>query len=175
MSVQPNLELGEALLLVYDEALPAVYGYLRRRVANDQVAEDLTSETFLAAVNSVRTATTAEVNVAWLTGIARHKLLDHYRRMDRDKRNLQAVAAVSSDAVDPWNVSLRDELAELTLADIGVHHRAALTLRYLDGLSVPEVATTLGRTVHATEALLVRARIAFRANYEIQAQSLEEQ
>ena len=36
------------------------------------------------------------------------------------------------------------------------------TLRYLDGLSVPEVAEHLGRTVHATEALLVRARNAFR-------------
>jgi DNA-directed RNA polymerase specialized sigma24 family protein len=48
--------------------------------------------------------------------------------------------------------------------------RAALTLRHLDGLSVPEVATVLGRTVHATEALLVRARNAFRASYEIQAQ-----
>ena len=46
------------------------------------------------------------------------------------------------------------------------HHRAALTLRYLDGLSVPEVAEHLGRTVHATEALLVRARVAFRRAYE---------
>jgi len=40
-----------------------------------------------------------------------------------------------------------------------------LTLRYLDGLSVPEVSELLGRTVHATEALLVRARHAFRARY----------
>jgi RNA polymerase sigma-70 factor (ECF subfamily) len=39
-------------------------------------------------------------------------------------------------------------------------------LRYLDGLSVPEVAEALGRTVHATEALLVRARAAFRRVYE---------
>ena len=40
-----------------------------------------------------------------------------------------------------------------------------LTLRYLDGLPVPEVADLLGRTVHTTEALLVRARNAFRAEY----------
>ena len=48
----------------------------------------------------------------------------------------------------------------------GPHHRAALTLRYLDGLPVPEVARHLDRTVHATEALLVRARAAFRLLYE---------
>ena len=44
-------------------------------------------------------------------------------------------------------------------------HRTALTLRYLDGLPVPEVAALLDRTVHATEALLVRARLAFRRAY----------
>ena len=53
-----------------------------------------------------------------------------------------------------------------TLERLGAHHRSALTLRYLDGLAVPEVAEVLGRTVHATEALLVRARRAFRDAYE---------
>ena len=52
------------------------------------------------------------------------------------------------------------------LDQLGVHHRAALTLRYLDGLPVPEVARHLDRTVHATEALLVRARAAFRRIYD---------
>ena len=49
---------------------------------------------------------------------------------------------------------------------LGEHHRAALTLRYVDGLPVPQVAALLDRTVHATEALLVRARAAFRRAYD---------
>jgi len=56
--------------------------------------------------------------------------------------------------------------AREVLGRLGAHHRAALTLRYLDGLPVPEVARHLDRTVHATEALLVRARAAFRRMYE---------
>jgi RNA polymerase sigma-70 factor (ECF subfamily) len=52
------------------------------------------------------------------------------------------------------------------LSELGAHHQAVLTLRYLDGLPVAEVAAHLGRTVHATEALLVRARIAFRRAYD---------
>jgi hypothetical protein len=44
-------------------------------------------------------------------------------------------------------------------------HRAALALRYLDGLPVAQVARALDRTVTATEALLVRARAAFRRSY----------
>ena len=51
------------------------------------------------------------------------------------------------------------------LGALAAHHRAALTLRYLDGLPVADVADHLGRTLHATEALLVRARRAFRACY----------
>ena len=56
-------------------------------------------------------------------------------------------------------------LAHQVLAAQPAAHRAALTLRYLDGLGVPEVARTLGRTVGATESLLTRARTAFRRSY----------
>lgn len=52
------------------------------------------------------------------------------------------------------------------LERLSTPHRAALTLRYLDGCTVPETAALLERTVHATEALLVRARRAFRHEYE---------
>jgi RNA polymerase sigma-70 factor (ECF subfamily) len=51
------------------------------------------------------------------------------------------------------------------LDGLAPQHRAVLTLRYLDDLPVPQVAALLQRTVHATEALLVRARGAFRRAY----------
>jgi RNA polymerase sigma-70 factor (ECF subfamily) len=66
---------------------------------------------------------------------------------------------------DPWDTHVDSTRAHEALARLAGHHRAALTLRYLDGLPVPEVADHLGRTVHATEALLVRARSAFRKIY----------
>ncbi len=65
-----------------------------------------------------------------------------------------------------WDVELDLLDARDVLEALGPHHRAALTLRYVDDLSVPAVAELLGRTVHATEALLVRARSAFRVAYE---------
>ena len=69
------------------------------------------------------------------------------------------------EPVDPWDVRLDATRAHETLARLGPHHRAALTLRYLDDLPVAEVAAVLERTLHATEALLVRARSAFRRVY----------
>ncbi len=157
---------GDALLAGYDRALPQVYGYLVVRVGSPAVAEDLCSETFLAAVAAIEAGTLREPTVAWLIGVARHKLVDHWRRQAREERRLHAVADLAEEVDDPWDVRLQADHARHVLGGLGAHHRSALVLRYLDGLSVPEVAATLGRTVHATEALLVRARRAFRAAYE---------
>jgi RNA polymerase sigma-70 factor, ECF subfamily len=158
------------LLALYDRAVGDVYGYLLRRCRSRAEAEDLTSEVFLAAVAAVVRRPPSELTVGWLIGIARHKLVDHWRRLEREQRRLRAVADEPDGVavIDEWDVRLDALAARDVLAQLGAHHRAALTLRYLDGLAVPEVASVLDRTVHATEALLVRARAAFRQRYEAQ-------
>ncbi|MDJ0771174.1 MAG: RNA polymerase sigma factor [Ilumatobacter sp.] len=156
---------GSALLELYDRALPEVYGYLLHRCRNRTTAEDLTAESFMAAVESIRRDAVREVTTAWLVGIARHKLVDHWRRLEREARNLRAVDEPSVDD-DPWDAELDGFAARDVLDRLGAHHRAALTLRYVDDLPVPRVAEVLDRTVHATETLLVRARRAFRELYE---------
>lgn len=153
------------LLELYDEALPRVYGYLRSRCGTQPLAEDLTAETFLAAVDAVRRPEPPTVDTPWLIGVARHKLVDHWRRAAREERGLRAVGE-SPAAEDPWEEQLDVMVARATLDRLGPHHRAALTLRYLDDLPVLQVAALLGRTLHATESLLVRARAAFRRAYE---------
>jgi RNA polymerase sigma-70 factor (ECF subfamily) len=151
------------LVALYDLALPQVYGYLMSRCGDRTVAEDLTSETFLAGAAARQDA---PLTVGWLIGVARHKLVDHWRRQSRQQRLLQAVEGSSVEVDDPWEVELERWRAREVLAGLAPQHRAALTLRYLDGLSVPESAAILERTVAATEALLVRARREFRSNYE---------
>jgi RNA polymerase sigma-70 factor (ECF subfamily) len=155
------------LLALYDRALPQVYGYLRPRCENQGTAEDLSAETFLAAVAAVRRPDPPPIDVAWLIGVARHKLVDHWRRVARESRNLRLAAENLSvdDAVDTVDVHLDALRARAALDTLGPHHRAVLTLRYLDDLPVAEVAELIGRTLHATEALLVRARSAFRRAY----------
>lgn len=167
--------MGEAgaaagtLMGLYERALPMVYGYLLDRCGDVATAEDLTSETFLAAARAVSGTggvAPAEVSMPWVFGVARHKLVDHWRRRGRDERLQDDLARLQADAEDPWDERVDALTAARVLARLGGHHRSALTLRYVDGLSVSEVAEILGRTVHATEALLVRARVAFRKDYE---------
>jgi RNA polymerase sigma-70 factor (ECF subfamily) len=156
---------GADLLLLYDRALPEVYGYLLARCRSVPVAEDLTSETFLAAVRAIEEGTVPHLSVAWLIGVARHKLVDHWRRLAREEAKLSLVGG-EPDVDDPWDAQLEAARAREVLDSLGPHHRGALVLRYVDGLPVREVADHLDRTEHATEALLVRARRAFRAAYE---------
>jgi RNA polymerase sigma-70 factor (ECF subfamily) len=156
---------GDPLIAIYRLALPQVYGYLLPRCGSVAVAEDLTAETFMAAVAASREDRPANVTVAWLVGVARHKLVDHWRRIAREQRHL-AVAEADAEALDdPWGDWLDAEAAHAALSRLSANHRIALTLRYLDGLPVAMIAAHLGRSEHATETLLVRARAALRRVY----------
>jgi RNA polymerase sigma-70 factor, ECF subfamily len=156
---------GQVLLAIYDEGVTQVFSYLRNRVHDRGVAEDLTAETFLAAVRQVNNGQVDDVTVAWLIGIARHKLLDHWRRATRTSS-----APLETDGTDvpddPWDAVINTARISDVLHQLPAPHRCALTLRYLDGWSVPDVAIALDRSVHATESLLARARTAFRSAYE---------
>lgn len=169
----PTIDHGAALLTIYDHAVGEVYAYLRARCGNRAVAEDLTADTFLAAVGQIRRGRVDEVTVAWLIGIARHKLLDEWRRAARRPRSEHldgdgAPHEPTVDGDDVWDAVIDQQLVGDVMAELGSHHRSALTMRYFDGLPVTEVAVHLGRTVEATETLLVRARRRFRIVYERQ-------
>ena len=155
---------ADPVVAIYDRALPQVYGYLLMRCGSVVVAEDLTAETFMAAV-AARQHDDHEVSVGWLIGVARHKLVDHWRRIEREQRGLAAVEQASDAVDDPWEEWVNADTAHAALARVSGLHRLALTLRYLDGLPVAEVADHVGRSVHATETLLARARAALRRVY----------
>lgn len=161
------------LLALYDAAAPEVFAYLAARCGNRTVAEDLTADTFLAAVGQVRRDAVDTVTVAWLIGIARHKLLDHWRRTARRPVTTtlpdeSGELPHSTNGEDVWDAVLDRARVQSVMDELGSHHRGALVLRYVDGLPVAQVADVLGRTVEATETLLVRARRRFRTIYERQ-------
>ncbi|MGH3560139.1 RNA polymerase sigma factor [Mycobacterium sp.] len=166
MSAEPDpTDAPRTLLALYDQALPVVYGYFIRRCGDRGTAEDLTSETFLAAMDAARKTEPPPIALPWLLGVARHKLADHYRR--RHHRFTVPVAELPEpvDEGEDWDAELDRIVAETVLARLSEPHRTVLALRYMDDCSVPECAELIGRTVHATEALLVRARRAFKAHY----------
>ena len=158
--------LGDELLGLYPSALPQVYGFLLARCHDQALAEDLTSDAFMAAVAAVNDGSVDSVSVGWLIVVARRRLVDYWRRLEVEQRSLRVIRDASDMATDPWDEVLDVEAARSALEGVRPNYRAALTLRYIDGLSVPEVAQLLGRSIHATEGVLQRARVALRRAYE---------
>jgi RNA polymerase sigma-70 factor (ECF subfamily) len=149
---------------VYKRTVADVYSYLASRVGDRETAEELTQDVFVVGARHV--AAGEVVDSAWLIGVARHKLIDHWRARARQDRNL--VLAQSAEQTRPVGESAAVDpgLAAVVLAGLSPTYRAALVLRHVDGLSVAAVADYLGRTVEATDQVLSRARAAFRTKYQ---------
>jgi len=149
----------------YDAALPRVYSYLLHRCGGQAVvAEDLTQSVFLAAVREIRSGHGIEHPTAWVIGIARHKLADHYRTLDREERRLRLVWT-SGETEPALDEHLDRDLVLEVLRQLPASQRGALVLRYLDDLPVADVALALQKSIRATESLLARGRDGFKRRY----------
>ncbi len=169
----PNAREPADVSAWFDDALPRLFGYFIVRVGGRvDVAEDLTQETVLAAVRSSSGPPGDAPVMAWLYGIARHKLVDHYRREERERRQFGPASPDLLDigpspplgCLDLDSLHTRDDIVA-TLDRLPPRQRSALVLRYFDDCDVGTTAKHLNLSVHATESLLARGRNAFRRIY----------
>ena len=165
-----RLDDQAAFRAFYRDALPRVYGYFLTRCGHDRsTAEDLTQETFLVAIRGSDRSTAISAPMPWIMGVARHKLLDHWRAWEREGRRLAAVKAAAATEPQsellPWDEEQGVEHASAALANVPAAQRTALVLHHMDGLTVRQVAEQLGRSSGAVESLLSRGRASFRDAY----------
>ena len=145
--------------LLYDRHVTSVYRYLLARVGNIQDAEDLTSQTFLEALESLpRYRGTGDFR-AWLFRIARNKSIDHYRKHRRD------VSLMEDDDFADEGLETPDTAVEqsMALASVVRHLRAlspdraeVISLRLFAQLEIKEIAVTLNKPETAVRMLLHR-------------------
>jgi RNA polymerase sigma-70 factor (ECF subfamily) len=133
--------------------------------------EDLWQESLLAAYNALPSYRGQSRLFSWMCSIARHKLIDHMRRQGRrasdvfsDIPRLQ-VSQMSATQALPEEIVTQKATCVLvveTLTLLPEDYRRVLNSRYIEELSVSEIAQSLGKTYKATESLLSRARGAFK-------------
>jgi RNA polymerase sigma-70 factor (ECF subfamily) len=169
--VGPDADIADnkldGLQTLYRDTFTRVYSFLFHAVGgNTAAAEDLTQETFMAAAGQLRKGVVAQSSLSWMLGIARHQLIDHYRSEARIARRRAAAHEVERQRTEAQASSEgARERVYAALVSVPVPQRTVLVLKYLDGLPVLEIAHAIGRSVHATESLLVRGRATFRAAY----------
>ena len=151
------------------EACRTCHGYLFHRCGrNSELAEELTQQAFVEAVRSHGRFRGQADATTWVIGIARHKLVDHFRRAERDTRRLAALSARDLGHAGHAGSSpptAPDDIDD-ALALFPALQRAVLVLHYMDQLSVREVAHSIGKSEAATASLLARGRDTFRQAYQ---------
>jgi RNA polymerase sigma-70 factor (ECF subfamily) len=148
----------------YDRNLPVVYGYLFHRCGrNPELAEELTQQAFVEAVRNRKRFRGEAGAATWVIGIARHKLVDHFRRAEREQGRLIPLDTLAPDRLGS-SPNAPDEIDD-ALAVLPSLQRAVLVLHYMDRLSVRDVGRAIGKSEAATASLLARGRDAFRRAY----------
>ncbi len=158
-----------------------LYRYALLRLRDGMLAEDLVQETFLAAVQAKFSGQSSEKT--WLTGILKHKIVDHLRKAHREMPlgdDLAAAADKQNDHFNQrghWNIDIRawadpDRALEngefwsvfaLCLEGLPQRHAQALMLREFDGLSSEDICQELGvGTTNNLWVILSRARMRMR-------------
>jgi RNA polymerase sigma-70 factor (ECF subfamily) len=149
----------EAFATLYRRYLQRVYSYLLSRVGNIQDAQDLTTQTFLAALQGISTYEPRGMFAAWLLSIARRKVMDHFRHtpptLALDDLDIAIQPHQFVDAVVLERLQMQEVV---TLLDkINPDRAEALRLRYFGGLSFREVAIAMEKTEGAVKMLVARA------------------
>jgi RNA polymerase sigma-70 factor, ECF subfamily len=149
-----------------------VYRYVVQRLApRRELADDVVQEVFLIALQRLDTFGWQSPVLAWLLGIARHKVEDIYRARLREPSPLIDDDSVATTAEWP---AIEEELdraraADKTrriLAQLPEPYGTALMWRYWEKRSTREIAALTGKTEKAVERLLARARTRFKSLWE---------
>jgi RNA polymerase sigma-70 factor (ECF subfamily) len=149
----------DAFAALYRRHLDRVYRYLLARLADHFLAQDVTAQTFLAALEGIGSYRHDGSVSAWLLGIARKKAVDALRRQ-RGTLPLESATGLASPQPSPERVvAARVELQQVVkaLRAITPERGEALALRVFGGLSVAETARVLGKSEAAIKMLVLRA------------------
>jgi RNA polymerase sigma-70 factor (ECF subfamily) len=155
---------GRALALIHDQFYPALHRFALYRLGEAEAAADVAAEVFVRLLDALHAGRAPQTSLrGWLFGVASHLVADHYRR--------KPAAALSDDLPDPGGAQSVASEVEARLARAAVQaevrrltgeQQQVLALRFGDGFSVEETATTLGKSVTAVKALQLRAVEALR-------------
>jgi RNA polymerase sigma-70 factor (ECF subfamily) len=167
--LQQALASDDAFDRWYARTLPRVYAFLLSRCGGDAaLAEELSQQTFIAAIDQRSRFDGRSDVVTWLCGIARHKLADHFRSLERQERRRMELEVrqirLEHDAARRPALDERVAIGE-AMRSLPAAYQAVLAFAILDGLSIAEVSRLLRRSEPATRSLLHRARESFRRAY----------
>ncbi len=154
-----------AFTQLYNANFDRIYRYIYARVKSQAHAEDLTQDVFIKALEAIGNYKWKELPfAAWLFRIAHNTVIDHVRKVSREKRAGFDEAHLAT-VEDPVEISEREyevEQLKIALEKLPEAQREVATLRFIAQLSIAETAKVLGKSEGTVKALQFNATMALR-------------
>lgn len=169
----PCADDSDANALLYDRYGQVIFAYVRLHTPLREDAEDMTLEVFLAALERNNLADLIEEEqLVWLRKVARNKVIDAYRRVNRHPaveldRIVETITA--DERAEPEQSALRqEEYGQLraAISRLPTLQQQLLQLRFGDNLRLAEIAALLNKREAAVRKLLSRTLAFLRAQYD---------
>jgi RNA polymerase sigma-70 factor (ECF subfamily) len=153
---------AEAFGQLYDHYVSGVFRFVYYRVGSQQLAEDLTSETFVRGLRAIQRFNWQGKDFgAWLTTIARNLIADHFKS-SRSRLEIvsETIPEGKTHAPSPEQEVLSlisNEMLFEAVSALPPEQRDCILMRFIQGLSIAQTAAALGRSEGAIKQLQLRA------------------
>lgn len=161
---------------LYNENVAKIYRFIYFRVASEEIAQDLTSEVFLKAwqyinkpeivfglsLGALKQDKQLKNPRAFFYQIARNLVVDFYRQKDKapislDEITDKAIADKSESLIEKTDKSLEMDFIKQAMIQLSEDYQEVIVWRYLDELSIKEIAVILDKSEGAVRVVLSRA------------------
>jgi RNA polymerase sigma-70 factor (ECF subfamily) len=157
----------QAFDTLYQRYAPSLRCFLRRRLPNPDLVEDVCHDVLLVAWQQAERFQAQARLSTWLCGIARHRAQKAWQRVARQPAALRPTSGAGETAVDPAGLLLHQEQNQClarAVAQLPSDLRVVVEAVYYQAASYEAIAAHLGCTVGTVQARLVRARRRLRAS-----------
>ena len=156
----------EAFGALYDQYYSPIFNYVLRRVANIEIAQDITSEVFFRALKNLGKFRWQNISVSfWLYRIATNQITDHFRKNNHKTISLEEVKELTANFDLPSDFPQAEEelirhedflLLHQNIAKLSIKYQEVIVLRFFEDKQIKDIARILGKREGTVKALLHR-------------------
>lgn len=163
---------SEEIKKIYQQYSPSLFNFISSKMERREDAEEILQDTWLAILDSLPLFNGRSSFLTWAKSIALHEIADFYRK--RKIKSLvfsrlpfleNLVSQALGPELDYQKKETRQEI-EKVLSTLSEGYRKILRLKYVEGLSMIEIARALDLSFKSIESRLFRARLAFKTAWQ---------
>lgn len=151
---------------LYETNYPKIFGYILKRVAEVQIAQDITSETFLKALKNIKKFRWQNISFsAWLYRIASNEISNYFRKNKYRPISFEKISEPISSSNPSAEIIQAEEQLEKhkeflelqkKISRLSAIYQEVIVLRFFEKKKIREISEILGKSEGTVKSLLHR-------------------